>query len=491
MTASLPRLEEALAPKVIQGVVSSRQDRAVACRPIVPAHSLQQRSGTCQESDADAELHLFVIWSAARTEEKRILADIRDHLEVRGVHEVHWSPELVRQNYSRFYRGRLVPPYRNVRLNKGSGPLLVVTALDRSPRYEMRETLHGAAVVNTTLFDAKVRHRAWTGPGHLVHGSDTAAEAERDLMLLLGCNSRDYLDQHPGAWDGVIRSVRRDLSGARGWDSAAQLFGALNCSVDYVVLRGADALRDLAGQRTGEVELLTNNYIELIAVTNARPLLRQIPRRGGQFLIRIADRDRAFALRFVGDRYFDPKWQRAVLDRREVSAQGFFAPAANDALESLAYHALVHRRSLSELHKARLGCMARALARPEWTRAVLDDPRRMKALLDRGLAENGYSYVRPLDSQVFYNFHTVGARWPDARQTLALLWGSWVRRYHLWSAEGRAHYFTARDLLARAAPWARTLLRRGKRPRSGFQAPTSPDPAKAGAVAPAPAGDLK
>jgi hypothetical protein len=130
--------------------------------------------------------------------------------------------------------------------------------------------------------------------------------------------------------------------------------------------------------------------------------------------------------------------------------------------------------------------MARALDRPGWTRAALGDSRRMKALLDRVLAKNGYSYVRPRDSQVFYNFHTVGARWPGVCRVLADLQGSFARRYHPWSAEGRAHYFAARDLLARAAPWARKLLRRGKRPRSGFQAPT-----KAGSASPAAAGDLK
>ena len=81
--------------------------------------------------DAGGELHLVVIWSAARRQEKAILADLQDHLEVRRVHEVAWSPALVRQNYSRFYRGRLVPPYRNVRLRKGNGPLLVVTAIDQ------------------------------------------------------------------------------------------------------------------------------------------------------------------------------------------------------------------------------------------------------------------------------------------------------------------------------------------------------------------------
>ncbi|HEX6114660.1 MAG TPA: hypothetical protein VFZ10_20365, partial [Geminicoccaceae bacterium] len=241
----------------------------------------------------------------------------------------------------------------------------------------------------------------------------------------------------------------------------------------------------------GEVELLTNNYIELIAVTNARPLLRQIPRWGGRFLVGIAGRELVFTFRFVGDRYFDPKWQREVLDRRELSGQGYFAAAADDAFEVSAYHALVHQHSPSERDKTRLAAMAQALERPGWTRAALDDSPQTKALLDRVLAVQGYRYMRPRDVQVFYNFKLVGASWPGIRRVMADLQGSFARRYHPWSAEGRARYFATRDLLARAAPWARKLLRRGKRPRPGYQAPTTPDLAKAGPASPVAAGDLK
>jgi hypothetical protein len=440
----------------------------------------------CERFDKDAELHLVVIWSAARHAEARILADLREHLEICRVHEVHWSPELVRQNYARFYRGRLVPPYRNVRLRKGNGPHLVVTALDRAPRYAMRETLHGPAVVNATLFDAKLRYRSWTGTGHLVHGSDSAAEARRDLMLLLGFTTGEYLPAHAGAWDGTVRPVRRDLSGARGWASPAELARALDCAVDYLVLAGAEALRGPGGQWGEEVELLTNNYLELIAVTNARPRLRQIPRWGGRFLIPIAGREVACGFRFVGDGYFDPAWQRAVLERRAADRDGFYLPAPDDALETLAYHALVHQPALSERHRERLVAMARGLGRPGWTRAALEDPRRVKVLLDGMLAARGYAYVRPRDRMVVYNFAAVGAHWPAARRVLADLEASFTGQWRLWAAEARARYFGARDLLARSAPWARRLLRRGRRPRPGFQPPTAAARvAKAPAASPA------
>lgn len=423
-----------------------------------------------------AELHLVVVWSSGRSHERAILADLRDRFDVLRVHEVHWTPELVPQNYSRFYRGRLVPPYRNVETRKGSGPLLAVTVLDRAPDYAVRDTLHGEAVVNANLFDAKVRYREWTGPGHLVHGSDTAAEANRDLMLLLGCTTQAYLERHPGSWDGTIRPVQRDLSGARGWDSAGQMLEALNCSVDYVVLGGADPVRMLEEETDATIELLTDSYKEIIAVTNARPLLRQIPPWGGRFLIRVGERNAPFAFRFVGDHYFDPKWQRAVLERRVWCERGYFKPQAQDDLETLAYHALIHEPSLTPEHKARMLSLARALGREDTAPAAPDDEARIKRALDVILEQHGYAYVQPLDVFAFYNFHAAGVRFPGTRRRVADLRRAGAHRYYRWAAQIRARYFTARDLLARSAPGVRGFLRllRGRRKRAGFKAPTLP-----------------
>ena len=116
----------------------------------------------------------------------------------------------------------------------------------------------------------------------------------------------------------------------------------------------------------------------------------------------------------------------------------------------------------------------------------------MKALLDALLAERGYAYVRPRDRLVFYNFRAVGARWPGLRRGLADLSAAGTRWYRLWSAQARARYFGARDRLARAAPWARTLLRRGRLRRPGFHAPSAPGAVRSGAASPSTAlGDLE
>ena len=386
-----------------------------------------------------------------------------------------WSGRqiLVARNYARFYRGRLVPPYRNVGPQKGAGPMLVVTVIDPAPRYEVRDTLHGPDRVDCNLFEAKLRFRQWTGTANLVHGSDNAAEAVRDLMLLLGFDARGYLDAHPGAWDGVVRPLARDLSGAHGWQSAEQLLHALNCSVDYVVLHGAGLDEPAAGE---VVELLTESYREMIAVTNARPVQQRIPPHGGRFRVSIGGHERVLGFRLVGDQYFDRDWQRAVLARRQWDRRGFFVPCPADDLETLAYHHLVHGRERPAAERTRLLAMAAALGRTDWSAAVLDDPERAKAALDAILAAGGYRHLRPLDVSVGYDFAMAGQAWPEVQAVVAGLQQQAASWSAAWPAPWRRLTLAPRDRLVRALPWLRKLGRpgRGRRPGPPFKVPTLP-----------------
>lgn len=415
-----------------------------------------------------AELHLLVIWSAGRPVAGRVLDDLGARFELRRVHELRWSPELVLQNYARFYRGRLVPPYRSVAPTKGTGPLLVVTVVDRSPRYETRETLHGPDRVNVRVFEAKKRHRRWAGGAEVVHGSDTAAEARRDLMLLLGYDPARYLAAHPGSWDGVIRPLKRNLTGAHGWDSPAQLFDALDASVHYMLL---DRYEDRPGGPFADdrpVDLLTNAYRETVAVTNARPVLGVVPPAGGRFRLQVGGRSATLDLRFVGDQHLDPAWQRRALERRVRCDGGFFGPDPEDAFEILAYRALMHRGWAAAPNRARLVARAAALGRPGWTHAALDDPARARALLDAVLERRGYRRVRPRDVFVAYDFHAAGARWPTIRSALAALQPLAATWYHRGAGPLQAWLVTLRGRAFGIAPWLRRLMRRRPRRRAGL-----------------------
>lgn len=383
------------------------------------------------------EFGLFLLASSVRAEQGWLLDHLRQRFEVRGVHEVHWTPELAAGSFARLFVGE--PELADRPSSKdlvAETPLLLVTVLDAAPCHRQRKTARGLERINGGFADALAGLRARTGDGWRAHGSTSVARAARDLMLLLGADPQAYLGAHPHHWTGAIEKVRRDLSGARGWASPAEVFHALNHTVRYVVLRNFEELpHSLHVNSHEDVDLLTDDYPGLVAVLNARPHPRCILPCGGPHWVQIAGKDRWFDLRFVGDRYLDPGWAREILDGRAWHAAGFFAPNAVDYFESLAYHAVIHKPSLSEDYKERLAAMAPTLGRSGWERAVLDDPARMRALLDGVLDARGYAYSRPHDVNVFYNFAAAGHRWPVARRKLAGIFRKALRiGYRAWQS---------------------------------------------------------
>jgi hypothetical protein len=401
------------------------------------------------------ELGLFVVASPAAAARERILGHARTMFDVRRVYEIRWTPELAAENYARFYRQRPSA----ARPDADFGRLLVVTAVDTALRDERRATASGSPTSSTKFFEATQQFRAWTAGTASVHASTTAAGAARDLMLLLGTDPQTHLEENPEPWDGRTEEMHRDLSGARGWASPTELFYALNHTVPYVVLRNFEELPHCLHVGSHEdVDMLTGDYPEAIRVMNARPNVRCLPRWGGPYWVNISGEDMWFDVRFVGDRYYDPQWAADILDRRVWNERGFYSPNAEDYFETLAYHAVVHKREFAADYRPRLAGMAAALGRPGWDASGLGDPARMKALLDAILRRRGYRYYRPRDVNVFYNFSAAGHPLPHVRRKLAGIARKALRvRYRVQQTLGH-RYWRARDTLCLKAPWLNAIL---------------------------------
>ncbi|MGY1735363.1 hypothetical protein [Geodermatophilus sp. SYSU D00684] len=171
------------------------------------------------------EVHVFAIWSEARVLEERILEDLAGTFTVLEVVEVSWTPgETFARNLTRMY-GDALPPGSDKEVHCGSGPFLLVVVRDDRPRHRLRRTTRGPALLNSTVFDARARYREWTGGGYRVHASDSAAEAARNLALLLGRRVSDVPGHDPRT--GVVHSRAGDPVGTHGWESVDQLVLAL------------------------------------------------------------------------------------------------------------------------------------------------------------------------------------------------------------------------------------------------------------------------
>lgn len=408
-----------------------------------------------------SDLGLFLVWSNARGEDDQVLDRVQTLFEVRGVHAIHWTPELFQQSATRFCRGRLDPLLRPLLAQRSDEePLLLITAVDGAPRYDAGAASNGTGPANARFVDVRRELRAWTGSR--VHASVSVAEAARDLVLLLGMDPAAYLTENPRPWNGRIVDVHRDLTGARGWSSPSELFQVLNHTVRYVVMRNFEGLpQSLHVGSHEDVDLLTDDYPGLVGVMNARPNIKCIPRWGGPHWVSIAGQDMWFDLRFVGDRYYDPKWAGEIIERRVLHGGGFYAPCPEDYFESLAYHAVVHKPALSPDYRERLTTMARTLGRTGWEPAALADPVRVKALLDDILRRRGSRYGRPRDVNVFYNFEATGHRWPQLRRKLAGLGRKGLR----------VGYGVQRSLLTRYGRAREALGPQTPRPKAARRSP--------------------
>jgi hypothetical protein len=425
---------------------------------------------------SEPEVGLFVVWAHGRTHEDRIAEVIRDRFEVPALYEVHWSAPMISRNFSRFYRGRPWPPYRtSVEHQKGRGPFLAAIVIDRSPRYEQRETTGGWRRVNTRIFDTKSVIRDWIDDDYSVHSSDTSHTAARELTLLFGRDPQTWLSEQPSRFSDQPTVWREDPIATTGWQSIRHLYDALGWCTMYVDLDGGHGTGDVdAGD--APIRLLTNEYKEVLSILAAKPASTFLPTWGGSYSVSIGGHDAAIDLRSGGDGYLGQTWAEGILERRVLRSNGAFAPRDDDLFESCLYHLLVHQSDLRSGDLERLNRLATQRGEPP--PEPIANRESAERLLKDVMADRSYKFTKPRDTKVFYNHRlaessrpalqsgidAVSRRWEQVIgtamlapiRTLVLGAREWllVRLPALRSLEGR---------IRRHSPWA--LLRKGRKSR--------------------------
>ena len=337
-----------------------------------------------------AETHLLIIWQHARHKEDELLEEIARTLRIVEVMEVTWSEKSFSRNLSRFY-GQKLPDRSFKEEHCGRGPFLLVVCEDVSPAYASRDTVsRDVEVVNTNLFDLKVKLREMTGGGHRIHATNSVLETNHDLSLLLGVNVDDYAASRRADWDGSVGGLARDLTGDLEWASLEEMFYILNACEPYVVLRNFDLLPDqplLDGH--DDIDFLAQSYQNFVFTINASRVFPQ--RYRVHHKIKIAGHWVPCDVRFVGDRYYDERWQSAMLDGREF-LRGVFVPSDEDFRFGLLYHALLHKREVSPDYVEKLGALFGSYVREDlFTKLV------------SFLGARGYEIVEPRDLSVFFS----------------------------------------------------------------------------------------
>lgn len=367
--------------------------------------------------------HIMVLWSNATQYKEAILEDLRaSNLHVYRMFDVRWDKDAFLDNYIVFYahsqKHLAYDKYKNLLRGKmthcGDGRFFVIILKDDTPIFENRGTSSGDRLVNTRVYDKKVKYREMTGGGHKIHSSDDAWETNKDLTLMFGLNTDDFLKRYPES--DKVETYEHNCVGVGGYNSIEEFFYVLNNTVEYVVMRNFECIPDeYTVEGHGDIDLLVENLNYVRYLTLARPIFEEAYRVYHEIVI--AGKSVPFDFRHVGDNYYDRPWQTQILAARVKTKDLFYIPDAMNLYLSLLYHAYVQKNEVKEDYHPKLSEYASRVGLT-YVSTVKD----CMAQLDMFMRANQYEYVVPKDKSVVYNKSNVAA------SLYALRHGQFIKR---------------------------------------------------------------
>ena len=291
------------------------------------------------------EYGLFIIWSNARIKQSEIINDIKTRFEILNIFEIEWTKKIFSKNLTRFY-GENLPKNSSKEQHCGNDKFILLIVKDSKPIYSYRNTSKGKKYLNVNFFDSKTMYRKWTGQ-HMVHGTNDTFEFEHDLMLLLGLSFEDYRKKYIHN-DKVIK-LKQDIIGNNGWESLEQLFYVLNGTIQYVVLRNFQKLpEEYEVGIHSDIDILCDNRENIQKILNAVPAKKSKKRSRYKVIV---NNDMVYMdFRYIGDNYYDKKWQMEILNTRILN-KGFYIPNNENYEYSLLYHAIVQKKKIASDYK--------------------------------------------------------------------------------------------------------------------------------------------
>jgi len=286
----------------------------------------------------------------------------------------------------------------------GTGPFTLIIVEDSSPVVEGRFQRGILKFVNSKIYDLKEKYRGWAMNAgcwgkDLIHASVTTDEFNSNITLFFGRDQYDFKESISS--NDKRAKINGSLVGTNGWASWEQFFTVINANLCYVVLRNFEDLPDhLDLSRHGDIDFLVDDRFRAKLVMDAKPLTNDPTRVHYEILVN----DQAYRvdLRHVGDGYLDHSWEHHILRNREISKRGFFRPSDEDYYFSLLYHALFHKKEISDEYLKRLQRMAKDLRHPTPSEPILLE------FMDKML----YRVLEPVDRSVYFRLRprVVGRR---------------------------------------------------------------------------------
>lgn len=336
------------------------------------------------------EYHILIAWEKAAITTEQIIQHLTDNLTIKLVFNYNWDAVYAKRNYASFYGEKL----ENIQYKVdhcGKGNFRVFIICDNTPQYEIRSTSSGKRTVNINMFELKTLLRKMTGGGHLIHASDTANEAILNSVSLFGKPIDEIMDKYQ-TYLGKVNNpidIKRNISGALGWESWEVFLNALNYCTKYVVLRNIKTILDDNLEEHGDTDLLVGDMGSAITLLAGEK--KELGKERVLYSVKISGKEKLVDLRHLGDGYYDKNWENVILNNRKKHLDSnIYVPDTENQMFSLLYHALVQKMHIANDYQIVLAEFFNYKNR--------DD---LKKFLEVFMEEHQYKYSLPKDPSVY------------------------------------------------------------------------------------------
>tara|TARA_B100000989_G_scaffold298582_1_gene288570 strand:- start:2922 stop:4595 length:1674 start_codon:yes stop_codon:yes gene_type:complete len=239
-------------------------------------------------------------------------------------------------------------------------------------------------IVDDKIFNFKKKIR--NNRNSLVHISDNFEEAKRNAIFL-SQSKNDF----PAKYFQNTQINFKDKK---------DFFTKLNKTknLKYVILRNQKSEYD-------DIDILVNNYFLFKKVSDCHSYknknLKLISNSGDPLeengfkvanYIKINNKFIYLDIRFVGDGYFDTKWQKKILDTRVINSI-YFAPNKENHIYALIYHIVYHKGYLNKKYSNYL---------KKNLKFKKIDIKKLAKIINNYLSKKKYNVVRPSDLTIPY-----------------------------------------------------------------------------------------
>lgn len=347
---------------------------------------------------------LFVVWQDARPFLDEIKSQISDNFEIVLESEVVWTDKEFHRNASRIYEEAIIDDYNENQWKSGHTSKIkgkefyLFVVKDPEPDYSYNLSVSKKVEITNNNFRTLkylFREIAYSSgkTRYAVHSTNNILEFFFQAPLILGVETFERIIKGEKY---VINDFKRDLSGANGWNSWKDLFNMLNVSSNYLILRNFDRFPN--ENEDSDIDLLVDDYQKVASIIGMNQS-RSKPYKGE---VLVGNRYFSVDLRFVGDNYYDNRWESLMLKRR-IFLNGFFVPRVDDYFFSLLFHCKVQKQFLSEKRIHKLLSLSKALGFEWFTKELLLDNYECGKILAGYYKANGYYYEKPIDPFVGNN----------------------------------------------------------------------------------------